>query len=118
MPGRQSLCALIVAATLAGCSGDGPTLGGLTSSGTTEATNASLQQTGATVDTPIGFNPFNEQPDSQVGRREVMANPTIADIMQPGELPEMALGRKDAPVTIVQYASMTCPYCRQFSTLR
>ena len=34
--------------------------------------------------------------------------------MQPGELPEMALGRKDAPVTIVQYASMTCPYCRQF----
>ena len=34
--------------------------------------------------------------------------------MQPGELPEMALGRTDAPVTIVQYASMTCPYCRQF----
>ena len=34
--------------------------------------------------------------------------------MQPGELPEMALGRKDAPVTIVQYASMTCPYCRKF----
>ena len=34
--------------------------------------------------------------------------------MQPGELPEMSLGRKDAPVTIVQYASMTCPYCRKF----
>ena len=34
--------------------------------------------------------------------------------MQAGELPEMALGRTDAPVTIVQYASMTCPYCRQF----
>ena len=26
----------------------------------------------------------------------------------------MALGRADAPVTIVKYASMTCPYCRQF----
>src|SRR5262245_63637947 len=26
----------------------------------------------------------------------------------------MALGRRDAPVTIVQYASMTCPYCRRF----
>jgi protein-disulfide isomerase len=114
LPGRQTLSALIVAAALAGCSGDGPTLGGLASSGATEATTASLQQTGATVDTPASFNPFNEQPDSQVGRREVMANPTIADIMQPGELPEMSLGRKDAPVTIVQYASMTCPYCRQF----
>ena len=43
-----------------------------------------------------------------------MENPSVAEIMKPGELPEMALGRKDAPVTIVQYASMTCPYCRQF----
>jgi protein-disulfide isomerase len=34
--------------------------------------------------------------------------------MKTGELPEMSLGRKDAPVTIVQYASMTCPYCRKF----
>jgi protein-disulfide isomerase len=34
--------------------------------------------------------------------------------MRAGELPEMALGRTDAPVTIVQYASMTCPYCRRF----
>ena len=44
----------------------------------------------------------------------MIENPSIAEIMQPGELPEMALGRADAPVTIVQYASMTCPYCRQF----
>jgi len=113
LPGRQTLSALIVAVTLAGCSGDGPVLGSLTS-GASEATTASLQQTGATVDTPAAFNPFNEQQDSSVGRREVMENPSIADVMQAGELPEMALGRKDAPVTIVQYASMTCPYCRQF----
>jgi protein-disulfide isomerase len=26
----------------------------------------------------------------------------------------MALGRADAPVTIIKYASMTCPYCRRF----
>ena len=66
------------------------------------------------MDAPAAYNPFNEQPASSVGRREVMENPSIADVMQAGELPEMALGRKDAPVTIVQYASMTCPYCRQF----
>jgi len=69
--------------------------------------------TGSATDA-AAFNPFNEQPETQVGRREVVANPSIEEIMRPGELPEMALGRADAPVTIVQYASMTCPYCRKF----
>ena len=116
MPGRQTpsigtLSALIVAAALAGCTGEGPTLGSL--SGGADVT-AALQQPGSTPDAPAAYNPFSEQPASAVGRREVMENPSIAEIMQAGELPEMALGRKDAPVTIVQYASMTCPYCRQF----
>ena len=66
-----------------------------------------------TQDTPA-FNPFSDAPPSQVGRREVIQNPSLEEIMKPGELPEMALGRKDAPVTIVQYASMTCPHCRKF----
>ena len=68
---------------------------------------------GTTPDTP-GFNPFSDRPATAAAPREVMQNPSIAEIMKPGELPEMALGRKDAPVTIVQYASMTCPYCRKF----
>jgi len=29
-------------------------------------------------------------------------------------LPEMTLGAKDAPVTIIEYASMTCPHCAHF----
>lgn len=29
-------------------------------------------------------------------------------------LPDMVLGNKDAPVTIVEYASMTCPHCKNF----
>lgn len=29
-------------------------------------------------------------------------------------LPEMVLGREDAPVTIIEYASMTCPHCASF----
>jgi protein-disulfide isomerase len=66
-----------------------------------------------TPDTPT-FNQFSNAPPSSVGRREVIQNPSLAEILQPGKLPEMALGRKDAPVTIVQYASMTCPYCRKF----
>jgi protein-disulfide isomerase len=111
LPGRRNLAAIAIAAALAGCTGEGPTLGSLVTT-PEPATTAGLQA-GTSPDTP-GYSPFNEQPASAVGRREVIDNPSIAEIMQPGELPEMALGRADAPVTIVQYASMTCPYCRQF----
>jgi protein-disulfide isomerase len=35
-------------------------------------------------------------------------------LMQPGPLGEMALGDEKAPVTIIEYASMTCPHCAHF----
>src|SRR5262249_9747747 len=38
----------------------------------------------------------------------------IAELMAPGPLPEMSLGDENAPVTIVEYASMTCPHCAAF----
>ncbi|MEM7619023.1 MAG: DsbA family protein [Pseudomonadota bacterium] len=31
-----------------------------------------------------------------------------------GSLPEKILGNKDAPVTIIEYSSMTCPHCAAF----
>lgn len=36
-------------------------------------------------------------------------------IAKPSTLGDMALGAKDAPVTIVEYASMTCPHCAVFT---
>jgi protein-disulfide isomerase len=33
-------------------------------------------------------------------------------LAQPGPLGDRAMGRADAPVTIVEYASLTCPHCR------
>ena len=36
------------------------------------------------------------------------------DINQPGELSDIIVGKADAPVTIVEYASMTCPHCATF----
>jgi len=35
-------------------------------------------------------------------------------LLEPGVLPEMALGEANAPVTIVEYMSMTCPHCAAF----
>ena len=36
------------------------------------------------------------------------------DLMTPGPLGDNVLGKDDAPVTIVEYASMTCPHCANF----
>jgi protein-disulfide isomerase len=38
----------------------------------------------------------------------------VATLMAPGPLPEVALGKDDAKVTIVEYMSMTCPHCARF----
>ena len=38
----------------------------------------------------------------------------MAKLLEPGPLPDMVLGKADAPVTIVEYASMTCPHCAHF----
>jgi protein-disulfide isomerase len=40
--------------------------------------------------------------------------PTPEELMRPGPLADLALGREDAPVTIIEYASMTCPHCATF----
>jgi protein-disulfide isomerase len=40
---------------------------------------------------------------------------SVSDVAKPVSLPDMALGPADAPVTITEYASMTCPHCAAFS---
>jgi protein-disulfide isomerase len=44
-----------------------------------------------------------------------MAQDAVAALLaRPMSLPDMALGAPKAPVTIVEYASMTCPHCAAF----
>nr|WP_249817008.1 MULTISPECIES: DsbA family protein [unclassified Bradyrhizobium] len=45
---------------------------------------------------------------------EAMAQ-SAADVAKPVSLPDMALGPNDAAVTIIEYASMTCPHCAAFN---
>jgi len=40
--------------------------------------------------------------------------PATVDLMTPSPLGENVLGKADAPVTIIEYASTTCPHCAHF----
>ncbi|MFL6797442.1 MAG: DsbA family protein [Xanthobacteraceae bacterium] len=46
---------------------------------------------------------------AQTGRTAPMG-----ELMTPGPLGDEELGSADAPVTIIEYASMTCPHCAHF----
>jgi protein-disulfide isomerase len=56
---------------------------------------------------PMAATPPAAAPESQ-------GSVDMAELLKPGALPDQMLGKADAPVTIVEYASMTCPHCAQF----
>ena len=39
---------------------------------------------------------------------------SMSDLMKPDALPDMVMGDAKAPVTVIEYASMTCPHCAHF----
>ena len=39
----------------------------------------------------------------------------LAELADPGPLGDMIMGAENAPVTIIEYASMTCPHCAHFT---
>jgi protein-disulfide isomerase len=47
-------------------------------------------------------------------RPALAQNPPLDELMKPGPLGDMILGDEKAPVTIIEYASMTCPHCGHF----
>jgi protein-disulfide isomerase len=48
-------------------------------------------------------------------RKDGPAEVSVEELMKPTDLPEIAAGPADAKVTIVEYASMTCPHCAHFT---
>jgi protein-disulfide isomerase len=58
----------------------------------------------------FGLSPFPGLPNTALAQTVA-----AAELMQPNPLGEMVLGDEKAPVTIIEYASMTCPHCAHFS---
>ncbi len=104
------LLALVL--VLAGCSGDA--MNALDPTRPAALTLETAAVGVAAQPKPPAFDPFSDSPSTAVPMRQVIEEPTLAQVMQPGSLPEFSIGRADAPVTIVKYASLTCPYCRAF----
>ena len=108
---RACLPVAVASFVAAGCSGQGLPLA---ASATTSDVRETADPAPLVLASASGFNPFAETGTIASGGRDVIADPTLAEVMQTGSLPEMAWGRADAPVTVIKYASLTCPYCRRF----
>ncbi len=64
----------------------------------------------AALSTVMGSAPVLAQRRSERGPDQV----PVEALMKPGALPELTVGKADAPVTVVEYASMTCGHCANF----
>src|SRR5882724_6584868 len=53
-------------------------------------------------------------PDTAAAQSGSGGEVPMADLLAPGPLGDEIQGSADAPVTIVEYASMTCPHCSHF----
>ena len=62
---------------------------------------------------PLAMAPLAGAPFSGPAGAESFA---AADLLVPGPLPEKVLGSADAPVTMIEYSSLTCSHCAHFHT--
>ena len=88
----SAVACVLAGLLLAGCAGDGlPAIGG----GTASISSATPADPSApTQPKAAAFNPFNDLPTERP-LREVIQNPSLAEVMRPGPLPEFSIGRAE-----------------------
>jgi protein-disulfide isomerase len=55
------------------------------------------------------------KPGAAAAAPQAQGTVDMTELLKPGALPDKQLGKDDAKVTIVEYASMTCPHCAHFA---
>ncbi|WP_080943842.1 DsbA family protein [Sinorhizobium meliloti] len=109
-----------LAMALAACSDEKKEAASATPAETTASTEAttpastSQAPAAASVAKPATEVAQASTPAAKVELPKSEGSVDMAKLLEPGALPEMALGEANAPVTIVEYMSMTCPHCANF----
>ncbi len=113
MPFQKTLrCALtaLAASLLAACSG-APT--GFASKDTDTASTTAVR-----AGVPVNSSTTPDVVTDGIGSSDLppapIEHPTKADLALAGPLGDRFLGREDAPLTIIEYASLSCPHTRDF----
>ncbi len=75
---------------------------------------ATIGVAGSLIYTLLRPAPRADTAKRPVRRPRRTVNVTEEELLKAGSLPDLALGNADAPVTIVEYASMTCSHCASF----
>ena len=75
---------------------------------------ATIGVAGSLIYTLMRPAPRAETARRPVRRPRAPVNVTQEELMKAGPLPDLVLGKADAPVTIIEYASMTCGHCANF----
>jgi protein-disulfide isomerase len=69
---------------------------------------------GAAAMAVAGASWWLSQPALAQRKKDGPSEVSMDELMKPGPLPDLVLGKADAPITVVEYASMTCGHCAAF----
>lgn len=62
----------------------------------------------------LAMLPVSASAEGEAAKLTAGPDGDVAELMKAGDLADFSIGAADAKVTIIEYASMTCPHCAKF----